>query len=65
MLANNYQVAFPLKHMAKDLRLAVQFGAEERVATPAAKAASAVFEQALNAGLGNLDFSSVFKIFQD
>ncbi len=65
MLASNFQVAFPLKHMAKDLRLAVELGADEKVATPTAIAASSVFEQALSEDLGNLDFSSVLKIFQD
>jgi len=51
--------AFPLKHAAKDLRLALAAGARAGVALPVAAAAGARFEAALAAGHGDEDFAAV------
>jgi 2-hydroxy-3-oxopropionate reductase len=57
----NYAAAFPLKHMQKDLRLAVGLG--DRLGQPlfAAAAANEAFKRAKAMGLGDEDFSALFK----
>ncbi|WP_298431736.1 NAD(P)-dependent oxidoreductase [Geobacter sp.] len=57
----NFAPAFPLKHMQKDLRLAVALG--DRVGQPLFTAATAneLFKRARAAGLGDEDFSALFK----
>ncbi len=61
MTKGNYATNFPLKHMQKDLRLAVGLG--DAVAQPlfAAAAANELFKRAREAGFGEEDFSAVFK----
>lgn len=60
----NFTVAFPLKHMQKDLRLAVALG--DRLDQPLASAATAneSFKRAKAAGLGDEDFCALFKTFK-
>jgi len=57
----SYAPAFPLKHMQKDLRLAVGLG--DRLAQPLAAAAAAneLFKRARAAGFGDEDFAALFK----
>ncbi len=57
--------AFPLKHMQKDLRLALQLGDELTQPLPTAAAANASFIRALSAGLADLDFSAVCRVIAD
>jgi len=54
-----YPAAFPLKHAAKDLRLALAAGAAAGVDLPVAAAASGRFEAALHAGRGDEDMAAV------
>ena len=62
MLAGDFAVAFPLKHMAKDLRLARELAAGlGRGPTGGALAAEAAFAAALGDGDGDLDFSAVLR----
>jgi 3-hydroxyisobutyrate dehydrogenase-like beta-hydroxyacid dehydrogenase len=61
MLADDFAVAFPLKHMAKDLRLAREMAAQAGLALPTGTAAHDAFAAALAAGDGDLDFSAVFR----
>ncbi len=61
ILAENYSTAFPLKHMKKDLRLAVELGDENCQRLSVSLSALEVFEEAMDAGLGNEDFSAVCK----
>ncbi len=65
MIAGHFGVAFPLKHMQKDLRLALALGQEQAVALPTATAANDRFTAALTAGDGNLDFSAVWRVWDD
>lgn len=60
----DYTVAFPLKHMQKDLRLAVDLG--DRIKQPLYSAAIAneVFKKAKELGFGEEDFSALFKAVQ-
>jgi 2-hydroxy-3-oxopropionate reductase len=57
----NFATAFPLKHMQKDLRLATSLG--DRLGQPlfAAATANEAFKKARAAGLGDEDFSALFK----
>jgi 3-hydroxyisobutyrate dehydrogenase-like beta-hydroxyacid dehydrogenase len=64
MVAGEYEVAFPLKHMQKDLRLALGLAAELGTALPSAASAHAAFTQALIAGDGDLDFSALLRTVQ-
>ena len=57
----NFATAFPLKHMQKDLRLAVALG--DRLQQPLHTAATAneEFKKARQLGFGDEDFSAVYK----
>lgn len=57
----DFSPAFPLKHMQKDLRLAVKLGNILCQPLPSAEAANRAFIRALEADLGDEDFCAVFK----
>lgn len=61
--AGNYPAAFPLKHMAKDFRLALA-AADKAEALPATKAVSAVYASAEAAGLGDSDIMAVIRALE-
>jgi len=61
ILNNNFSVAFPLKHMQKDLRLAVSLGDQAGQPLFSAAAANEMFKRAKEMGFGDEDFSAVFK----
>jgi 3-hydroxyisobutyrate dehydrogenase-like beta-hydroxyacid dehydrogenase len=65
MAAGDFEVAFPLKHMEKDLRLALDLGGQLGQALPTAEAVQESFAAALEAGLGDHDFSAVFRTLND
>jgi len=60
-----FSPAFPLKHMQKDLRLAEELGDILCQSLPSAEAAGTVFTRAMTEGLGDEDFSAVFKTVTD
>lgn len=57
----NYTVAFPLKHMQKDLRLAVALGDTVGQPLVAAAVANEAFKKAKALGCSDEDFSAVYK----
>jgi 2-hydroxy-3-oxopropionate reductase len=59
-----FPVAFPLKHMQKDLRLAVSLGDQVNQPLFAAAAANESFKRAREMGLGDEDFSALYKAVQ-
>jgi len=61
LLQGEFPTSFPLKHMQKDLRLAVSLG--EALAQPlhCAAAVNEIFKQACAAGHADADFSAVFE----
>jgi 3-hydroxyisobutyrate dehydrogenase-like beta-hydroxyacid dehydrogenase len=65
MLTDDFAVAFPLKHMQKDLRLALELGHDLQVKLPAAGTANDAFVRALAAGDGDLDFSALLRTQND
>ena len=65
MLAGEYPASFPLKHMEKDLRLALCLACQQTQITPTAEAAQELFAQAKAQGFGDEDFSAVHKVLGD
>lgn len=61
IMAGNYAPAFPLKHMQKDLRLAVALGDRQGQPVPVAAAVNEEFKAARKEGLGDEDFSALYK----
>lgn len=61
MAENNFAPAFPLKHMQKDMRLALQMGDEYGQALFAAGAANNSYIKARETGGGDEDFSAVLR----
>jgi len=62
ILAGNYTTAFPLKHMQKDLRLAVDLGDRLNQPLPCAATVNERFKDARKEGLGDEDFSALYKV---
>jgi 2-hydroxy-3-oxopropionate reductase len=56
-----FAVNFPLKHMQKDLRLALELGDRLALALPAGAAVNELFKRARDLGLGDLDFAALFR----
>ena len=61
MLAGDFGVAFPLKHMSKDLRLARVLAAQQGTDHSVSAAAESSFARALARGDGDLDFSALLR----
>lgn len=59
MLARDFTPFFPLKHMAKDLRLMIEAARELGVELPMTEVVRATYENAVASGLGERDFCSV------
>jgi len=62
LLQGEFPTSFPLKHMQKDLRLAVALGDELAQPLPSAAAANETFKRARAAGLADADFAAVFQV---
>ncbi len=63
-LKKDYSTSFPLKHMQKDLRLALALGDKLEQPLPQAASANEVFKQARKAGLSDEDIAAVYKVVQ-
>jgi 3-hydroxyisobutyrate dehydrogenase-like beta-hydroxyacid dehydrogenase len=65
MLATgNFTPQFPLKHMTKDLRFALQTGDESGAATPIGSTVFQLYRQSLGKGLSDMDFAAVKKVLE-
>lgn len=64
LLEENYTTSFPLKHMQKDMRLAVSLGDKLAQPLPTAAAANEVFKQARKAGCADEDIAAVYKVIK-
>jgi len=65
IIAQNFSPAFPLKHMHKDLRLAGELAAQTGQRLDISLSALRVFDDAMQAGLGDDDFCAVSKTVSD
>lgn len=61
LLSGDFAPAFPLKHMAKDLRLAHALSRETGLDLPVAAVVAEAFARALAAGDGDLDFGALLR----
>ena len=61
----DFTPAFPLKHMHKDLRLAVELGEDKGQCLNLSTAALELFKEALDLGFGDEDFCAVSKSVKD
>ena len=61
METDKYEPDFPLRWMLKDLTLDQKTADEFKVNMSLAKAASEIYSEAINKGMGDLDFSAVYK----
>lgn len=61
----DYSPNFPLKHMRKDLHLVNLTAYESEVSMPSAAVAKEVFTRAMAEGLGDEDFSAVYKMLDN
>ncbi len=61
LLAEDYRTSFPLKHMQKDLRLALALGDKLDLALPTAAITNEAFKQARKAGYADEDIAAVYK----
>ncbi len=61
LLSGEFAPAFPLKHMAKDLRLAGALAGQADVEQSVAAAVAAIYARALAAGDGDLDFGALLR----
>jgi len=61
----NYDAEFPLKWMHKDMQLVSETAFETGTAAPGAHAAKEVYALAVRKGLGELDFSAVYRFLSE
>lgn len=64
LLRGEFSSSFPLKHMQKDLRLALAFSEELGPSLQAAFAVNELFKRARVAGRGDEDLSAVFRVIR-
>ncbi len=62
LMAGNFPTSFPLKHMQKDLRLAVALGDKLGQPLHSAAMANETFKRACAAGHADEDFSAVYRV---
>jgi 3-hydroxyisobutyrate dehydrogenase-like beta-hydroxyacid dehydrogenase len=65
MLTGDYSPHFSVKHMFKDVQLAIQLANSLDLEIPATAAAAGVLFGGMNKGWADMDFASVFKQFSD
>ena len=64
MAQGNYGPAFPLKHMQKDMRLALLLGDENAQPLAVSSAANSAYIKARQFGSSDEDFSAVMKVIE-
>ena len=64
MLAGDYSTHFSLKHMDKDIRLALERAAELKAPCPLTERLKEVFSEGMKAGWGEEDFAVLYRLIQ-
>jgi 3-hydroxyisobutyrate dehydrogenase-like beta-hydroxyacid dehydrogenase len=64
LLARDYSPQFSVKHMEKDLRLALETASESGVELPETQAVRAVYQQGLAKDLGDADFTALIQLLE-
>lgn len=62
MLEGDYSTHFSLKHMDKDVRIALERAAELHVACPLTERLKGLFSEAMDAGWGEEDFAVLYRL---
>lgn len=62
LLEGDYTTSFPLKHMHKDMRLAIDLGDKLNITMPTAVVASESYKKAREAGFFDEDIAAIYKI---
>lgn len=62
ILNNDVTTSFPLKHLSKDLNLAINLGNELGQDLPVTKSVHEIFQKAWDKGFGNEDISAIKKV---
>jgi 3-hydroxyisobutyrate dehydrogenase-like beta-hydroxyacid dehydrogenase len=65
MLKSDFEPHFSVKHMLKDMQIALNMAESHSVELPVTTAAARVLYDAANRGWADLDFSSVLKFYSD
>jgi len=61
LLDEDYSTSFPLKHMQKDMRLAVELGDKLNLTLPTAATANEAYKQARKMGAADQDIAAIYK----
>ncbi len=65
LLARDYSAQFSVKHMEKDLRLALETASESGLELPETQAVRSVYQQGLAQDLGDDDFSALIQLLEN
>lgn len=63
ILKGNFEPLFSLKHMAKDVHLAVEESQRERLDAPLSRLLDGLFQEAQRRNLGEEDYAALIKVF--
>jgi 3-hydroxyisobutyrate dehydrogenase-like beta-hydroxyacid dehydrogenase len=63
--SGNFETDFPLQWMHKDTQLVAETAYEAGVAIPATNAVKEIYALAVRKGLGEQDFSAVYKLLSE
>ena len=64
LIDNQFSAQFPLKHMTKDIRFALQTADDEGAMVPIGHTAFQLYRQSVGLGLSDMDFAAVKKVFE-
>jgi 3-hydroxyisobutyrate dehydrogenase-like beta-hydroxyacid dehydrogenase len=64
LIEDSFPTQFPLKHMAKDIRFALQTADENGALTPIGHTVFQLYRQSMGHGLGDMDFAAVKKVIE-
>ena len=64
LIDNQFSAQFPLKHMTKDIRFALQTADEKGAMVPIGHTAFQLYRQSVGLGLSDMDFAAVKKVFE-
>ena len=65
MLASDYSPHFSLKHMDKDIRIALERAAELKAACPLSERLKDIFSEAMKSGWGEEDFAVLYRLISE
>jgi len=64
LIDGNFTAQFPLKHMTKDIRFALQTADEKGAMVPIGHTVFQLYRQSMGQGLAEMDFAAVKKVFE-